>query len=242
MKKLSLITAVIVSTLFYSGAASSQVLIIIEDDPGYRAPEKKPCPPPPVVRRVRRVAPPVEVQAPIYPAVPSNLANQSANNYSNNSWALGIFRAASASDDPYEGGGVFLQYMFDHKIGLEGSVYGLAGNYDYDYYKESTRVTLSGLYFLGSGAKQTGVSWYLKGGLLWNTVTEYSDYDYYEYSDSTTHFEGGIGFQWRIFGGWLSLGMESTLSIPMDEDGEDDTLKMSASPSLNFRFFTAIHF
>lgn len=243
MKKSLLTTIAFLLTAFISTTAQAQVLIIIEESPAYRpaAPAPRPCPPPaPVVRRMAPVAAP---QQAMYPTVPNEF------NYSNNfmpmrRWTLGFISQSSAADEAYSGGGMFLQYMFSRKFGIEGSIVGMSANsYDSEYYtKESTRAGLSALYFMGDGLKNTGVSWYLKGGLMWNSVYSMEYDSYYDESSEATHLEGGIGFQWRLFSGWLSFGSEVTLSVPIEEENTDDYYTSAYTPSLNFRLFAAIHF
>ncbi len=243
----------LVCLIGYSLPAAAQIIII---EPG--CDPYNPCQPPPAPRYVRPVAPrysapPVArpvAPAAIVPTAPAGLGQTSGIPFRH--WSLGLFWSVGGDDESgMEGGGVYLQYMFGPHWGIEGSLEGLvASSVDSYEYRDIFRASLSALWY-PTGLKMEGVSFYLKAGIVSQTVSRYSDgYDtvyndqyyndvYYDDTTSGSSLQFGGGLHWRMLDGFLSFGLEAMIVGAPDNGDEYDS---TGSASFNLRFMSAVHF
>jgi hypothetical protein len=245
MKKLISISFIFAALMAFSFSASAQIIII---EPGgcNDCQEAPPAQPPVVYRQpVRRTPiynrrPAVSPITSMVPIAPFQIIN-SASHRPLRRWGMGLVWISGG--DGYgaqEGGGVTFQYMFSRQWGVEVGFEGLISYNDYDYNSHDiVRSSLSALWFL-SGVKNEGIAWYMKAGVVSQSITTY-DGDYY---DGNTHtgssLQAGGGVQWRMLDGFISFSIEAMIiGSPGndEEDYSDDDLT-----SFNIRFISSVHF
>ncbi len=255
MKKLFFATLTL-TVLSFSTAASAQVLIL-EAVPGdgcnmtlsgpcAPAPAPAPVYTRPVVRP--RYAPPPVVAAPAYtvPPPPAGLPRAAAPEWFPR-WGLNVVYAVSGDNEgTLVGGGMNLEYMFSRHFGIEGSILGLGGAED-DVYnttqRSGARFGASLMWFPG-GIRMNGSSFYLRGGVVGQTVSTYSDEYAMEpmYTKDTSFREvaAGLRYTFELIPNFyaMSLGVEASVLFDADngEDEYDDTDESTAAFRMTFGF------
>ncbi|MBU1511957.1 hypothetical protein KKD52_16505 [Myxococcota bacterium] len=261
MKKLFLASFTLF-VLAFSTAASAQI-IILEGVPGDGcsmglsspcAPAPAPAPvvyQRPVVRS--RYAPPPVVAAPAttLPPPPVGLPR-----YAQAQWfpRWGINVIYSVSGDSYGtliGGGMNLEYMFSRHFGIEGSILGM-GEAEEDVYatthRSGARFGASLMWFPG-GLKTNGSSFYLRGGVVGQTIDTYDDYSStYEpiYTKDTSFREvaAGLRYTFELIPQFyaMSLGVEASVLFDTDASNNDYDDGSSDESTAAFRLTFGFHF
>ncbi len=252
MKKLFFVLSALM-LMSLSSIASAQV-IILEETPGdnCRMMLSGPCAPAPepapMVMRPRvvrpRYAPPPVVNEPTVPPPPAGLPRAAAAEWMPQ-WSVHfIYLSTGDQDGSLLGGGLSAEYMFSRHFGLEGSILGMGSGQEdmYAPYRDGMRAGLSLLWF-PSGMKAEGISFYMRGGVVAETISTYEDAYGYEpiASRDTSYREVAAGLRYYIplirnyYA--MSLGIEASILFDShssdSEDGED---RSTAAARLTFGF------
>ena len=228
--------------------ASAQQIIVVPGCTGY-CDEAPRCDPPPA--RVQPYNQP-RALAPTVPAAPKALFRRVE---PLRRWSLQASSIAGMDDyGEIQGGGVALSYMFSRHWGIQVGFFFLNSDTDYDL-RTFTRSHVSALWY-PSGIKNSGLNLYFKAGVMSQTIEEsmagdmqpynndhyYYDEPYYREesasSGSGTTIAVGGGLEWKIFSGYVSLGIEATLIAPMEDSDRGTTVPSS----INLSFLSAVHF
>ncbi len=221
--------------LAFSTAASAQV-IILESVPGDGcnmtfsspcAPAPMPAPvyQPPVVRQ--RYAPPPVVAVPstTLPPPPVGLPRYAQPQWFPR-WGINVIYAVSGdSEGTLIGGGMNLEYMFSRHFGIEGSIMGLGGAEEDAYsttHRSGARFGASLMWFPG-GLKTNGSSFYLRGGVVGQTIDTYDDYystyDPIRTKDSTfRELAAGLRYTFELIPQFYAMSLGVELAVLFDSN------------------------
>lgn len=210
MKKLFFVLPVL-WVMSVASVVSAQVVILEEvpgDDcsmmlSGPCAPA--PAPAPVVVRprpaRPRYAPPPVVAESPAVPPPPAGLPHAPASAWFPR-WGVNfIYLATGDEQGELLGGGLNAEYMFSRHFGVEGSILGMGSSDDpYAPYRDGVRAGFSLLWF-PNGIKTNGLSFYLRGGVVGESISTYADsYSTMEPLETrdTTYREVAAGLRYYI--------------------------------------------
>jgi hypothetical protein len=258
MKKLFLASFTLFA-LTFSTVASAQVLIL-EAVPGdgcnmtFSGPcAPAPAPAPVYQRRVLRprYAPPPVVSAPAYtvPPPPVGLPRAAAPQWHPH-WGINVIYAVSGDNEgTLIGGGMNLEYMFSRHFGIEGSILGLGGAEDDVYtttHRSGARFGASLMWFPG-GLRTNGSSFYLRGGVVGQTVSTYDDYystyePLYTKDASFREVAAGLRYTFELIPNFyaMSLGLEAAVLFDANAHTEDDMVEGQSTAA--FRMTFGFHF
>lgn len=238
MKKLFLLIPFVL-ILSLASIVSAQV-VIVEEVPGDGcsmmlsgpcAPSPAPAP---VVVRPRvvrpRYAPPPVVNATVVPPPPRGLPQRPLEAWFPRVGLHFIYLATGDNDGELIGGGLSGEYMFSRHLGIEGSLLGMGSSDPYAPYRDGVRAGLSVLWF-PNGINTDGLSFYLRGGVVGESISTYANEDPYleplETRD-TTYREFAVGFRYHMLFIQnyyaLSFGIEAAALLDTSsshDDGED---------------------
>jgi hypothetical protein len=213
-----------------------------------RAPKRCSYAAPPVMRRPRRVR-----RTYVAPVAPATIINSNYSKPISRLFTLGVLMdSASYDDGGLIGGGVYGRYILG-QFAAEISFTSLSSctNCNEFAYREDNRVSTSALFFLNK-IKPVGINFYIKGGIIHNTITFYNNNELTSSSYEQTKLEIGGGVEWRL-SPWLSLNAEVTGMIGSQDDEEIGHGSLNENMSLgipsgdqnggiNFRLGIATHF
>lgn len=229
----------VLTALFFltiSSVSSAQV-IILESVPGDGCSMafSRPCPPAPApvyaqprVIRPRYAPPPVVAAPATLPPPPVGLPTTIRPEWYPR-WGMNFIYAISGDNDgTLIGGGINLEYMFNRHLGIEGSILGFGGADDgyYDaYYRSGARFGASLLWY-PTGLKNNQSNFYLRAGVVGQTMSYYDDYYGVEYTAQDTSFhEFAVGWRYlfTLIPDFYAMSLGIELSTLIDTGRSEET-------------------
>lgn len=203
-----------------------------------------------------RYAPPPMVSAPAttLPPPPMGLPRSAQSEWFPR-WGVNVIYAVTGDDQgTLIGGGMNLEYMFSRHFGIEASILGMGGAEEDAYsteHRSGARFGASLMWFPG-GLRTNGSSFYLRGGVVGQTIDTYDDYysTYEPRETKQTSFRevaAGLRYTFELIPQFyaMSLGVEAAVLFESGngdeaeagyEDGGEDQSTAALRMTFGFHF------